>query len=104
MHPPALVLPASVRKMVHPLSLIILLRMSAAVAVSLDVNDMSRILSITGIAFTFFISKCLTGSFNKSFFFMFYGFEEFIMQKFRMQVCRNAGIKKEIKLFLINFL
>src|SRR3989304_9483047 len=66
MQPAALVLPAMQRMIVQSLSLIISLRMSQALAVSLAVNDMSLIPSIISAASNDFMSICLTGPFRKS--------------------------------------
>src|ERR1035437_9881072 len=71
MHPPALVLPARVRMFVHFLSVSILVRMSAALAVSREVKDMSRIESMIGVESNEVISICLTGFFRRSFLLLF---------------------------------
>src|SRR3989344_5378755 len=78
MQPAALVLPAKVKIIVQSLSLIILLKISAALAKSLDVNDIHFIASTILVASIALISICLTGSFNRSFLFMFVMFIMFI--------------------------
>ena len=56
--PAALVLPASVKMLVHSGSFSILTRMSAAEAVSREENDMPRIASINGRASILVMSMC----------------------------------------------
>ena len=76
MHPPALVLPASVSIMVQSLSDIILSRISAAFAVSRDVKDISLIELIMGVESKDAMSICFIRSFKRSDFFIslkFYG-------------------------------
>ena len=67
MHPPALVLPASVSIDVHPLSPSIRLNISAAFAVSRDAKDILRIASIIGRASICLMSTCSIVSFSNSF-------------------------------------
>src|SRR4030042_375750 len=68
MHPAALVLPARHSMIWHSGSLTMVLRISAALAVSLAVKDISFIASIILLESNDFMSICLTGSFSKSFF------------------------------------
>ena|SRR5210317_754926 len=71
-HPPAEVEPASVKKIVQSLSLIISLKILAALPVSLDVKDILPIESIMGLASKEVISICSTVVDRKE------GFLEFI--------------------------
>jgi hypothetical protein len=89
MQPPALVLPARVRKIVQPLSLIILFRISAAAAVSRDVNDISRMASIMGTVLIFLMSTCLTGLFKSFFLFIKIAFILSIQNAKRVIFCKN---------------
>jgi hypothetical protein len=70
MQPAALVLPASVRILVHSVLLTILSKISVADAVSREVNDILRIESIIGVESKDLISTCSMVSFNKSDFFI----------------------------------
>jgi hypothetical protein len=65
--PAALELPAIVSQLVQSLLLIIICRISAALAVSLEEKDIERIASIMGVESIFVISTCCITSFNNSF-------------------------------------
>jgi len=61
MHPAAEVEPAKVKKIVQSLSLIISLKIFAALPVSLEVNDILDIESMIGLASKDVMSICSTG-------------------------------------------
>ena len=68
MQPAALLLPARVSMTVQSLFFSIFTSMSAALAVSLELNDISLMLSMIGVESYLVASTCLTVFFNKSFF------------------------------------
>ena len=66
MQPAALVEPAMVRMLVQSFSLHIMVRISAARAVSRLVNDMLRMASMSSVESYFLMSMCLMVSFKRS--------------------------------------
>ena len=70
MQPAAEVEPAMVRMLVQSFSAIIWQRISAARAVSREVNDILRMALINSVESYFLMSICSTTSFSKSFFSM----------------------------------
>src|SRR5574344_1303619 len=79
----------------HFLSSTIFSNMSAADAVSLDVNDISLIAFINSVESIFLISMCLTTSFNKSFLFIF----SFFLKYF----CKDNTKRSHNEHYFINF-